>query len=155
MRTTVREMPVVNLDAVRFQRLVVGTALLLFYIFEWMPLVYAVDVALVSAVLLPFGYDPFAVVYLIYVRLRRGRGWGADTALVDRSSERFGTILYAGLILIGITAYYVLSPAFTRALFLVVASVALVAGSTGFCLFSAVCAAVRPAESALLPRRSR
>jgi hypothetical protein len=157
MRTTTRAVPAVNVDAIRFQRFVVGCALLAFYVFEWMPLAYAVDVVLMAAVLLPFGYDPLGVWYLLYVRVKRPRTLGRGGALVDRSAERFGTILYAGLVMIGITAYYVFGPPPTRCLFLVVGTVALVAGTTGFCLFSAVSAAVRPAEvvlGGLLRRRT-
>jgi hypothetical protein len=151
MRNSTANVPLITVQAIRFQRTVVGATLLAFYITQWFAPVYAACVVLLSAVALPFGYDPLSLLYITFVRLRSPLRWPPSLTRVDRASERFGTILYAGTIMIGVAAYHVVSPAVTRCLFLALGIVALVAGSTGFCLFGAVCAAVRPAEFA--PRR--
>lgn len=135
-------------NAVRFQRVTQGALLLIAVQFQWMPLAVFVLAVMIVGILLSFRCAMFALLYVALIRpaLKSSPPSSSCGCPIDSKEERFACTLGFLFVASGVWLHYQFAwPVLPWVLIGLTGALSLLAGTTGFCVGSALYSVVRTA----------
>ena len=134
-----KNIKIAELEAEKFQRLIIGIFILAAYLINFFPIMYFLTAIIAISVLLGSKYTPFFQIYLKILNKKFNLPQLKDIeCIINEKKSRFACLLALSFMVTGILFFHLVMVSIAWIFVLIVSALSIMAGTTGFCLAAAI-----------------